>query len=176
MSNRGGGGKGRWEGTPPADLEARCGGTMLGAAWSQGKRALLSHLDLRPDLTPCRCSAWPGHDAGSRTWGVLSCPGCRMGSEWQGRTPRGPRKGVCRGVMSQPLWGNLNVDLHTHTPRPVSSHTHTHPLPLSVPQGTGVMLRNQAPRVPVKQLILIERPLCARPCARWSFSDSGCGF
>uniref|UniRef100_A0A8C2QZE6 Large neutral amino acids transporter small subunit 3 n=1 Tax=Capra hircus TaxID=9925 RepID=A0A8C2QZE6_CAPHI len=34
-----------------------------------------------PEEVNYKCSAWPGHDAGSRTWGVLSCPGCRMGEK-----------------------------------------------------------------------------------------------
>ena len=163
VSNCGGRGRGRWEETPPADLEAGCGAVMLEAARESGKPSSADYLSFpssafspepRANLTPCRCSAWLGHDAGSRTWGVLSfCPGWRMGSEWQRclpqcHMPRGPRKGVCKGMMSHPLWGNLKVNLyththpapsvhtHTHTPRPVSSHTHTH-CPCQFPRALG---------------------------------------
>lgn len=57
-----------------------------------------------------------------------------MGSEWQGRLPQchmpwGPRKGVCKGMMSHPLWGNLKVNLYTHTHPAPSVHTHTHTSP-----------------------------------------------
>lgn len=74
--------------------------------------------------------------------------------------------------MSQPLWGNLSTSTYTHTPRPVSSHTYPHTAPVSS-QGTGVMLRNQAPRVPV-QIADTDRAssVCQALC-QWSFSDSG---
>ena len=140
VSNRGGRGRGRWEGTPPADLEAGCGDVMLEAARESGKPSSADYLSFpssafspepraRSDPPAGVLHGW-GMTLGSaillsrledgvRVAGTLATVPHAMGTQ---------KRGLQRNDVP-PLVGQPKVNLYTHTHPAPSFHTHTHTSP-----------------------------------------------